>query len=80
MNALVFAESSKFAGEAFGAVRTVMSMTLEDVICDRYAVLLKGHVDAARKKARYTTLVFALSDSVNLLCMALTFWYSLTSN
>lgn len=75
MNAAVFAESSKFAAEAISAFRTVTSLTLEDMITDRYAKLLQGHVDAAAKKARLTTLVFALSNSVGLLCMALTFWY-----
>lgn len=74
MNSAVFAESSKFASEAIGAFRTVTSMTLEDVICERYAKLLKDHVDKAAKKSRLTTLVFALSDSVALPCMALTFW------
>lgn len=75
MNAAVFAESSKFASEAFGAVRTVASLTLEDQICQRYEVLLNDHVYQSRMKARYSTLIFALSDSVNMLCMALTFWY-----
>lgn len=75
MNAAVFAESSKFASEAFGAVRTVTSLTLEDMILLRYEKLLKAHVDESEKKSRYRTIIFALSDSVNLLCMALTFWY-----
>jgi ATP-binding cassette subfamily B (MDR/TAP) protein 1 len=75
MNAAVFAESSKFAAEAFGAVRTVASLTLEELICDRYSLLLHNHVVSAERKARYSTFIFALSDSVNLLCMALTFWY-----
>lgn len=75
MNALVFAESSQFAAEAIGASRTVAALTLEDMICGRFDKLLQGHVDTATKKARYTQLVFALSDSISLLCMALTFWY-----
>lgn len=75
MNATVFAESSKFAAEAIGAFRTVTSLTLEDTICTRYAVLLRNHVEEATRKARLRTLVYALSDSINLLCMALTFWY-----
>lgn len=75
MNADVFAESSKFASEAFGAVRTVASLTLEDKICQRYENLLNNHLYQSRMKSRYSTLVFALSDSINMLCMALTFWY-----
>ncbi|KAK6842797.1 ABC transporter transmembrane region [Apiospora arundinis] len=75
MNAAVFAESSKFAAEAIGAFRTVASMTLEDTITTRYDKLLSGHVAKAYKKARWSTLIFALSDSLGLGCSALIFWY-----
>ncbi|KAI0146805.1 P-loop containing nucleoside triphosphate hydrolase protein [Pestalotiopsis sp. NC0098] len=75
MYGAVFAESSKFAAEAIGAFRTVSSMTLEDTITDRYDHLLNGHVGKAFRKARWTTLVFALSDSISLGCQALIFWY-----
>ncbi|CAG8952578.1 hypothetical protein HYFRA_00009684 [Hymenoscyphus fraxineus] len=75
MNQAVFAESSKFAAESIGAFRTVTSLTLEDMISKRYSALLQDHVDKAFKKAGWTTLVFSASDSVSLLCMALTFWY-----
>ena len=75
MNQAVFAESSKFAAESIGAFRTVSSLTLEEMICRRYEVLLQGHVTAAFHKSKYTSLVFAASDSVQLLTMALAFWY-----
>jgi ATP-binding cassette subfamily B (MDR/TAP) protein 1 len=75
MNQAVFAESSKFAAEAIGAFRTVNSLTLEDMICNRYDVLLRAHVKKAFDKARFTTLIFAASDSLQLPIMALTFWY-----
>ncbi|KAI1335902.1 P-loop containing nucleoside triphosphate hydrolase protein [Xylariaceae sp. FL0016] len=71
----VFAESSKFAAESISAFRTVASLTLEDAICDRYQGLLGGHVGKAFKKARWTTLIFAFSDSVSLACQGLIFWY-----
>ena len=74
MNAAVFAESSKFAAEAIGAFRTVTSLTLEELICKRYQALLNTHIKGAMRKAWGSTFLFALSDSVNLLCMALTFW------
>ena len=74
LNAMVFAESSQFASEAFGAFRTVTALTLEDMICDRYADLLREQVKEATHKARFKTLVFALSDSIVFPCMALTFW------
>jgi ATP-binding cassette subfamily B (MDR/TAP) protein 1 len=75
LNQAVFAESSKFAAESIGAFRTVSSLTLEDMICRRYELLLQGHVNAAFHKARYTSLIFAASDSVQFLTMALAFWY-----
>jgi len=75
MNQAVFEESSKFAAESISAFRTVTSLTLEEVICTRYEVLLADHVSKAFKKAIYACLIFAGSDSFPLLCMALTFWY-----
>lgn len=74
-NAKVFAESSKFAAESIGAFRTVAALTLEDSITTRYRDLLDEHVSKAFKKGRLAVLIFALSDSLELCCMALTFWY-----
>lgn len=74
-NAAVFAESSKFAADSIGAFRTVAALTLEDAITARYQGLLDNHISKAFRKARYAVLVFALSDSIELCCMALTFWY-----
>jgi hypothetical protein len=79
MNQAVFAESSKFGAEAIGAFRTVTSLTLENMICQRYEMLLQDHVRKAFKKARFTTLVFSFSDSIALPCMALTFWYGVST-
>jgi ATP-binding cassette subfamily B (MDR/TAP) protein 1 len=74
-NAKVFAESSKFAAESIGAFRTVAALTLEDTITTRYRALLDDHVNKAFKKGRLGVLTFALSDSLELCCMALAFWY-----
>lgn len=71
----VFSESSKWGAEAIGAFRCVSSLTLEDVIIEKYQKLLEGHVTSAYRKARWTTLIFALSDSLSLACQALIFWY-----
>ncbi|PSN71259.1 P-loop containing nucleoside triphosphate hydrolase protein [Corynespora cassiicola Philippines] len=75
MNAAVFEYSSQFATEAVGAFRSVVSLLMEDTIGDRYQHLLQGHVTEAFQKARVGTLVFAASDSVEMACMALAFWY-----
>lgn len=74
-NAKVFENSSQFASEAVGGFRTVISLIMEDMIGNRYDMLLKGHVKQAFASARFGTLVFAASDSAELACMALAFWY-----
>jgi ATP-binding cassette subfamily B (MDR/TAP) protein 1 len=74
-NAKVFENSSQFASEAVGAFRTVLSLIMEDMIGNRYDTLLKDHVKQAFESARFGTLIFAASDSVELACMALAFWY-----
>lgn len=74
-NAKIFENSSQFASEAVGAFRTVVSLLMEDMIGDRYFNLLKGHVTTAFASAKYGTIVFAASDSIELACMALAFWY-----
>ncbi|KAM3083530.1 hypothetical protein ACMFMG_004178 [Clarireedia jacksonii] len=75
MNNEVFAESSNFATESIGAFRTVSSLTLEAEICGRYEKLLQDHAKKAFHKAKFSTLVFALSDSIAILCMAFILWY-----
>ncbi|KAF2262188.1 leptomycin B resistance protein pmd1 [Lojkania enalia] len=78
MNAAVFEDSSQFATEAVGAFRTVLSLIMEDMIGDRYQYLLNSHVKKAFGSAKFGTIVFAASDSVELACMALAFWYGST--
>jgi ATP-binding cassette subfamily B (MDR/TAP) protein 1 len=74
MNNEVFEESSKFATESIGAFRTVSSLVLEDSICGRYESLLREHSEDAFEKAKISTLVFAVSDSISLICMAFVLW------
>ncbi|KAH7385568.1 P-loop containing nucleoside triphosphate hydrolase protein [Phaeosphaeria sp. MPI-PUGE-AT-0046c] len=74
-NAKIFENSSQFASEAVGGFRTVLSLIMEDMIGDRYNTLLRGHVKQAFGSAKFGTLIFAASDSVELACMALVFWY-----
>lgn len=74
MNNKVFAESAKFATESIGASRTVAALTLEDTICGRYDLLLKTHIRKAFSQASVSSLLYALSDSVALLCMAFVLW------
>ena len=71
----VFAESSKFATECIGAFRTVSSLTMESAISKRYENLLKTHTISACQQAQFSTFIFAVSDSISLLCMAFVQWY-----
>ncbi|KAF8473304.1 multidrug resistance protein 2 [Kalaharituber pfeilii] len=73
--AAVFENSSQFAAEAVGAYRTVTSLTLEKSIENRYKVLLENHVKDAWRRTRWAMILFSGSESVTLLCMALSFWY-----
>ncbi|KAH7313829.1 P-loop containing nucleoside triphosphate hydrolase protein [Stachybotrys elegans] len=75
MNAAVFKESSQFATEAIGAIRTVSALTMETTIIDRYQKLLDDHVTAAYRKARWVSILYGFADSVGLGCQALVFWY-----
>ncbi|CAM1507653.1 Fc.00g072940.m01.CDS01 [Cosmosporella sp. VM-42] len=75
MNSAVFRESSQFATEAIGAIRTVSSLTMEDSINDRYRQLLDGHVKAAYHRAKWTSAIFGFADSAGLGCQALILYY-----
>ncbi|KAK8004835.1 ABC transporter [Apiospora arundinis] len=75
MNSAVFMESSQFATEAIGAIRTVAAFNLEESTMERYQVLLDNHVQAALRRARVNSLLFGFTDSASLGCQALVFWY-----
>lgn len=75
LNDAVFAESSQFASEAIGAFRTVTALTLEDSIIDKFQKLCHGHVVSAYMKARWVSIILGFSESVNLGCQALIFYY-----
>lgn len=75
LDAKVFAGSSQFATEVIGAFRTVTSLAMEDSIVGKYQGLLEEQIQKSTRKASYAMLIYALSDSVELCGMALTFWY-----
>jgi ATP-binding cassette subfamily B (MDR/TAP) protein 1 len=74
LNAVVFAETSQFGSEAIAGFRTVTALTMEGSIEQRFKDLLQMHSQRALQKAKYSTIVFAFSDSADLLCQALVFW------
>lgn len=74
LNAQVYAESSGFISEAVRAFRTIVALTMEDSIVNRYTKLLQEQQQKATRRSWYSSLVFAFSDSMELLAMALSFW------
>ncbi|KAK7745344.1 hypothetical protein SLS53_002840 [Cytospora paraplurivora] len=71
----VFEQSSKWAAEAIGAFRCVSSLTLEDMVIHRYKKLLDEHTMSAYRKARWISIIIALSESLPMACQSLIFWY-----
>jgi ATP-binding cassette subfamily B (MDR/TAP) protein 1 len=69
-----FSDSARFASEAVGAMRTVVSFTIEESISRDY----DARLDRSLKKAIKFTLVsmiwWSLSESLQFLGMALGFW------
>lgn len=75
MSNAVFADSARFACESIAAIRTAVSLTLEESICQKYELLLLDHIRDAFRKATVSVALFSLSDSIPLLCMAFVLWY-----
>ncbi|CEL08547.1 hypothetical protein ASPCAL11696 [Aspergillus calidoustus] len=70
-----FAESAALAGEAISAIRTVASLAIEPVILGRYTSILRGIERRSIRGLVWTTAWLALTQSLSLLSMALSFWY-----
>ncbi|KAL3485640.1 ATP-binding cassette multidrug transport protein [Aspergillus germanicus] len=70
-----FAESAALAGEAISAIRTVASLAIEPVILERYTGILRGIERRSIRGLVWTTAWLALTQSLSLLSMALSFWY-----
>ncbi|KAL3441309.1 ATP-binding cassette multidrug transport protein [Aspergillus insuetus] len=70
-----FAESAALAGEAISAIRTVASLAIEPVILARYTGILRGIERRSIRGLVWTTAWLALTQSLSLLSMALSFWY-----
>ncbi|KAL3456375.1 P-loop containing nucleoside triphosphate hydrolase protein [Aspergillus heterothallicus] len=75
LNAEVYADSSRFISEAVRAFRTVSALTMEEFITDRYTKLLDEQRTKAIRKSWFSSVVFAFSESMEFLAMALSFWY-----
>ena len=70
-----FSESAALAGEAMSAIRTVASLAIERVILEKYTAKLAGIERKFIKSLTWTMFWLALTQSLSLLSMALSFWY-----
>ena len=70
----MFAESVAYAGECLQAIKTVSALNMEPVIEDKFRRLMTEFCDRSAKSALRSMVWFALSESIDFLCMALAFW------
>ncbi|KAI9155720.1 ABC multidrug transporter atrC [Paramyrothecium foliicola] len=70
-----FAESSALAGEAVGSIRTVSSLALERQILAKYRHRVNDIVRTSIPSILHSMFWFALSQSIEILVLALGFWY-----
>jgi ATP-binding cassette subfamily B (MDR/TAP) protein 1 len=73
--AKIFEDSAGFAFGALAVIRTVKAYTLEDTVRKSYQQHLSATIGTLHRQTAVIMLFFALSESVELLAGALTFWY-----
>ena len=73
-NADLFAETAQYGAEAISAFRTVIALGMEGTIIQRFDSHLKAHVRDSLRKARISTMILAISESIDMFCQALFFW------
>lgn len=71
----LFSESASIASETIAAIRTVCSLSLEEDVLRRYTEKLDLAKSEAKKPVFTMMIVFAFSQSVEFLVLALGFWY-----
>lgn len=67
--------SAQLACEASGAIRTVASLTREDDCLRLYSESLEEPLRNSNRKAVWSNLVYALSQSMSFYVIGLVFWY-----
>lgn len=67
--------SAQLACEAAGAIRTVASLTREQDCLKLYSQSLETPLRNANRKAVWSNLIYALSQSMSFYVIALVFWY-----
>ncbi|CCD54212.1 hypothetical protein ACHAO1_005740 [Botrytis cinerea] len=70
-----YEKSASYACEATGAIRTVASLTREDDVLAHYTESLKAQEQKSLRSILKSSLLYAASQSLMFLCVALGFWY-----
>jgi ATP-binding cassette, subfamily B (MDR/TAP), member 1 len=70
-----FSESAGLATEAVTSIRTVASLTMETDVMNEYSRKMDQIVGTAARSLSYTMILYALSQALEFLIMALGFWY-----
>lgn len=68
-------QSANFACEAISGIRTIASLTRECDVCHHYHDLLTSQVSHNLASTLRSSVLYAASQSLTFLCMALGFWY-----
>lgn len=74
-NAAVFADSSRFASQAVAAMRTVVSFCIQRAVWEEYDRTLETLLRRSYATVSWSTLSYALAESVQFLIMGVAFWY-----
>ncbi|KOC07348.1 ABC multidrug transporter Mdr1 [Aspergillus flavus AF70] len=70
-----YEHSASYACEATSAIRTVASLTREGDVCDHYHEQLLSQGRSLVWSVLKSSVLYAASQSLQFLCMALGFWY-----
>jgi len=70
-----YQKSASYACEAAAAIRTVASLTREDDVWSHYYSELKSQTEKSLISVLKSSTLYAGSQSLTLLCVALGFWY-----
>lgn len=70
----IYQEAAPFASEAVGAIRTVLSLTLEQKVSNGYEKILNESAKLEMRHKLLGMLLFALIESISLAVSAFSFW------
>jgi ATP-binding cassette subfamily B (MDR/TAP) protein 1 len=70
-----YESSASYACEATSAIRTVASLTRENDVLEHYQAALAAQASKSLRSVIKSSTLYAASQSLTFLCMALGFWY-----